>query len=490
MRKHTGGFFKDTLKLVSGTVVAQALGLIFSPIIARLYTPDDFGTAAIFVSLTSIFGVLACLRYQFAVLLPQSDKEAANVLALSLSFAVIVTGITSFLIIVGRKPIIQILNAPDLYHYVWLFPVSLLFVGIPQALNHWHLRMKNFGRLATVKVSSAVARHGMQLILGIFGYIQAGGLIAGNLLGSALGVSLLGQHIWKHDVRRFKNDVRFERMITVLKRYRKFPLIDVWGGFLNNLSWQLPPLMLSYFFSQTIVGFYALSFRVIQAPMQLIGRAIVQVFFQRTSELRDNKFELAMTVESVFQRLVAFGLLPALLMTFAGREFFVVIFGENWTESGIYLQILAPWMFFRFISSPLSTLFTVLERQELTLIVHIAIVLTRLFALLIGGLLDNVYIALGLFSISGVIVYGGLTLWNMALSGVKLTKFPLLLLKYGSYTFPGIFILLIFKTCFDVSELSIVIMGLLLAMIYYAFIFYHDDTLRALFRKQLSQEAK
>ena len=46
-------------------------------------------------------------------------------------------------------------------------------------------------------------------------------------------------------------------MLANLKRYRKFPLIDSWSSFINNLSWQLPSLMLLYFFSETVVGYYS-----------------------------------------------------------------------------------------------------------------------------------------------------------------------------------------------------------------------------------------
>ena len=209
-------------------------------------------------------------------------------------------------------------------------------------------------------------------------------------------------------------------MLANLKRYRKFPLVDSWSSFINNLSWQLPSLMLLYFFSETVVGYYSLSNRVIVLPMTLLGSAIAQVFYQRTAELRSNPENLSKSVELVFRRLSALGLFPAVILGIAGPELFRIIFGANWVEAGRYAQILSPWMFVLFISSPLSNLFATLERQELALIVNSIILGTRFAALVIGGLTHNIYLTLVIWSASGVLVYGGLALWLLKLTHVSL----------------------------------------------------------------------
>ena len=92
-------------------------------------------------------------------------------------------------------------------------------------------------------------------------------------------------------------------------------------------------------------------------PLTLVGSAIAQVFYQRTAELRSNVENLSRSVELVFRRLVAIGLFPAIVLGIAGPELFEIVFRSNWVEAGRYAQILSPWMFVLFISSPLSTLF-------------------------------------------------------------------------------------------------------------------------------------
>jgi lipopolysaccharide exporter len=87
-------FAADVFKLVTGTTLAQAVAVLASPLLTRLYGPEAFGFLALFISITSILGVVACMRYELAIMLPQDDREAANLLALSLLSTVIVSGLT------------------------------------------------------------------------------------------------------------------------------------------------------------------------------------------------------------------------------------------------------------------------------------------------------------------------------------------------------------------------------------------------------------
>ena len=56
-------FSKNVLKLISGTTVAQAIPVLISPILARLYNPQNFGDFALFTSFVSILAVMTTFRY-------------------------------------------------------------------------------------------------------------------------------------------------------------------------------------------------------------------------------------------------------------------------------------------------------------------------------------------------------------------------------------------------------------------------------------------
>ena len=208
-------------------------------------------------------------------------------------------------------------------------------------------------------------------------------------------------------------------MLEGLKRYRRFPLIDSGSALLNTASWQLPAFLLAAFFSPVVVGFYSLSFMVLQLPMSLIGSSIAQVFFQRAAEARSDG-TLSHLVENVFRLLIMIGIFPILTVTIIGPDLFAVVFGENWTEAGVYAQILSVWAFVWFISSPLSTIWAVLEKQTFGMRVTTLNFVTRVASLVLGGMSGSPVVALSLFAGSGVLVYGYLNVKMMLFSGVRL----------------------------------------------------------------------
>jgi O-antigen/teichoic acid export membrane protein len=94
-RRAATSFRGDVLRLVSGTSICQVIGLLAAPVLTRLYAPAAFGLAAIFVSLAAIGGVLACLPYELAIVLPEGDPDAANVLAASMGLAFVTALLTA-----------------------------------------------------------------------------------------------------------------------------------------------------------------------------------------------------------------------------------------------------------------------------------------------------------------------------------------------------------------------------------------------------------
>lgn len=477
MSKPSSSFAANVLKLVTGSGFAQGLGVLVAPIVARLFAPEAFGVAALFASIAGIIGVVACLRYELSIMLPKTDEEAANLLGVSLCFVLIITGISTMVIFFAGDLTVKLLNSSELKKYLWLIPVSVFVSGTFLAMNYWDSRTKRFGRLSIARVISSVVAQTTKLGAGFAGFVSGGILIGTRFLGQIVSTFVLGGQIWRDDRKLFKTSIRWKKMIAGMHRYSKFPAIDIWGGLLNTTSWQLPALLLASFFSPIIVGYYALGTAVIRMPMSIIGGAIAQVFYQRACDAK-NKGESSQVVENVYKRLVAIGLFPMLLLCLVGQDLFSVVFGHKWAEAGLYTQILAPWMFFVFISSPLSTLFSVFERQGSALIVHSTIFLTRLVSLYIGGVLGNVYIALGLFSVTGVFVYGGLSIWNMKLAGVPTYLFFTPLIRYFLYSLPVCLGLLLLNFWCNASPYIVLFISVITLIIYMIVTIRQDNVLR------------
>jgi len=141
-------FARNVLILVTGTTIAQAIPFALSPVIARLFTKEDFGYLSIFVSLVAILSVIATGRYEMAIILPAVEKKAMALLKAVLILSALVTGL--LYVILG---LIWPFYGAELdsflpLRYLLLVPVSVFLVGTYQGSYYWFNRSKDYKRLS------------------------------------------------------------------------------------------------------------------------------------------------------------------------------------------------------------------------------------------------------------------------------------------------------------------------------------------------------
>src|SRR5690606_7000708 len=86
-----GTLLGSVVQLLSGRSVAMGIAVVTAPVVARIFTPDDYGAAALFLAAASIAAVVMPLGYQRAIFFPKDDVAAARLLVLSLAVIVLWT---------------------------------------------------------------------------------------------------------------------------------------------------------------------------------------------------------------------------------------------------------------------------------------------------------------------------------------------------------------------------------------------------------------
>jgi lipopolysaccharide exporter len=485
--KSKSRFIDHVFKLVAGSAFAQGLGILLSPIMARLFAPETFGVAALFIAIAGVLGTVASLRYELSIMLPKSDQDAANLLAASLLIAVIISISVGGTIVLLGHSLAEILNAPELIDYLWLLPIAISINGAFVALSYWSSRLKQFGRLSIVRIYSSFFNNGTKLGLGYVGFVNAGVLIGAPIIGQLISTSILGAQIWRNDHELLKGSIRWKQMGTELRKHRKFPIFSTFTALSNSLSVQAPTWILAFFFSPGVVGFYALGKTALSMPIQLVGNAVAQVFFQRAAEAKGHSGDLSKTIENLFRRLVSLGLFPIVMLTMIGEEVFVFVFGPKWAEAGVYMQILSPWLFIVFISSPFSNLFNILGKQESALVFDLILLAVRVLSLIYGGLIGDVHIALMLFSGSSTVVWTCICFWLLGISGASKTKALLVFAKCFFYCMPTVGIVGFANWGLHIDFLGLFAMSCLGALLYYGLIISEDKDLKKYLLSLLSR---
>ncbi len=100
-------FLRNVITLMTGTTLAQVIGFITIPIITRLYSPEQFGSYQNFTTLISVIMVIACLRYEQAIVLPEQKKDAYHLFVLSLIMTFITSAVVLLLCIIFKVILIS-----------------------------------------------------------------------------------------------------------------------------------------------------------------------------------------------------------------------------------------------------------------------------------------------------------------------------------------------------------------------------------------------
>ena len=380
-------FLLQILTLMSGTLMAQVVLLAFIPILTRLYTPTEFGNYSLFFILSTMIGNISSLRYEQAIMLPKSDRDAQVLLFISALLTIAVSFILCIVLFIFYDFFLNYFNG--LSYLVWLLPFSVLITGLVQIFNSYSTRKKFYKKMAGVKVIESVTTVGSQ---GISRYFFAlDGLIMGKFISNIYTLYLLLTYHLKKQTLQLKYFTK-RRAKANLKRHENFPKYFTMATFLNSISQNIPILLFTTLFSPAIAGFYALTHRILQAPIQLVANSTRAVYYQKASELYANREDIRPLYISTTKGLMKLFILPFFIILFFGEEIFSLLFGEEWITSGMIAQITIIWFFFTFINPPITVMYNIFGQQKAQLLFQIMGLTTRTLAIYAGFYIFDSYI--------------------------------------------------------------------------------------------------
>ncbi len=372
MPKDDRTFLKNVAKLSLGNFGRYLISFLAAPILSRLYTPDEFGRFGVFLSVTVIISTWATLGYEAAIVPAKSDDEASKILTLT-TLALFINS----LITVGLVYLAQILK-PDLTakYSLWLAPLAVLSNGAVIILTFWNNRYENYSRISISRAAVPFMSSLTQIALF---RLKSLGLIVGIIWGKFFSTFFLLKRL------RFSKDLK--SILATAKRLYRYPTYYLGSSLLYVLSQYIPIILLEHFFSSSVSGIYTFVNRIILTPIGLIGISFGQVFFREISGAKPEEIER--TTIKTMHILLKLSIPFFLLLLFGGPAIFETIFGARWTYAGEVARIFSFWMIVIFITSPLTFIFLVSERQKDLFWFNVVLLISRTLSILFGALMQN-----------------------------------------------------------------------------------------------------
>jgi O-antigen/teichoic acid export membrane protein len=223
--------------------------------------------------------------------------------------------------------------------------------------------------------------------------------VAGFLAGEVISWGVMVMQIFKKEFWRFKY-LSIKTTVRSFREYMNFPLYLMPMGILNTFSTYLLVFALSLVTSSTLVGHYERAWRVVNFPLSLISASFGSVFYEKMTRSSNRR---KIYLYSYFGNL-ALALLILFPVAIWGEAIFSFVLGSEWVIAGRIARIILPLTIFSFATECVSTIFSVVRKNQFLLIWQIVYL-----ALAIGWIVFarkfDVYFLLRIYSFGGAILY-------------------------------------------------------------------------------------
>jgi O-antigen/teichoic acid export membrane protein len=360
---------------MTGTTIAQAIPIAVTPILTRIYTPDEFGVYALFLAITAIFGAIATAQYEQAVILPKKDSEAIHLVILGIIISLLLSLLLFIVVLFFHKTFAELLGNNEIENWLYFIPLSSLLIGVYNSLNYFNIRKKKYKNVSISMVTKSTGLASIQTGLGVVLKQGSTGLIVGQMASYFFGNTILYK-TFKQTKKKQKVLITKPKLKALLKLYKKFPLFSLPSILLNTSTINLINLLISTFFSITTLGFYSLTQRIIGIPSRIIGSSMSQVYFQQATLSYQQTGSTEFIFLKTLTKLTVISIPIFVILFIVAEPVFSFILGQKWLISGTYASILVPLAGFRFISSALSNTISIHQKQQFGLYINLILLIT------------------------------------------------------------------------------------------------------------------
>lgn len=346
--------------LISGSVIAQLISILLRPILTRLFSPESFGIYSVYGSLVGIILILSSLRYDDAIVLPQSDKESTNLLGLTLIINFSINILIFLLVLLFGSKIITFLGLPSNFPVpiLYIIPLGVFLFSAYQSLNAWLIRKKKY---LSVSLNKLVRRSSEGVAQISFALLKSfNGLIYSDIIGQATNVATVAVQAKKNGLNL--RLISLTKIKYVLRKYSEFPKYNLIPALMSSCSYLLPPIFINKFFSPETAGYFDLSKLLLSIPLAFIAASISNVLLQKISDRYNRKESFLTELKPVLYIVILISVLEIITIILFGEELFKIVFGAQWIDSGKISKIMV-WSFaFNFIASSFTSIFVAMRR--------------------------------------------------------------------------------------------------------------------------------
>ena len=380
-------YLKNISTVATGTFLSQLVLILFIPILSRIYTPNEFGLYSLFIAFSSSIAIISTFTYERAIVLPKEKTESNFISILSIVICLFISAFTALILYIFNDFFLTYFGG--LKFILILIPLKILQTGLQQIFDEILIRNKFYVALSSLRASNSLIVSTIQFISRFVYKID--GLIFGKFIGDLLIlIAIIILNIRQKTI-NLKN-CTFKSLMKVAKKNYLFPKFYLPQIGFNNISLNLPFIMLPYFYSLEIAGLYGMAIRILEQPIRLIATSTQSVYYQKASKMFSNKISFYNLYFETSKGLLKIFILPSFVILFFAPTLFAFFLGNQWYDAGVIAQLLIIWLIIGFIKTPSTMTFSIISKQEVQMYGELLLLILRFIGISAGYYIFGSYL--------------------------------------------------------------------------------------------------
>lgn len=347
-------FINSVGVLLSGTLIAQLLNVIFIPVITRLYGPEELGELGYYLRIVLFFAALVTLRLELGFLNERHIDHRSLLLKFTLKWSLILSVVIIIPLLIYFFLASE--SLPSIY-LLLLIPVGVFLHALFNIGTHWELAEERFSNISLARFTHSFITNGLKVGAGWLKFGSVG-LVLSVIIGMSIASII---YVRKMPLKIIAST---KKTGALLKKHRELYLYNLPHVMVDLFRDFALASLIILLFSEKDYGYFDHTFRVLKLPLTFIGAAVGQALFSRIASMIAEKQMLRSFVLKTVGGLFLVSILPFAAVLVYGEELFGFVFGEEWSPSGILGSVMTVWLFLNMLVSPLSYLPVALNQQR------------------------------------------------------------------------------------------------------------------------------
>ncbi len=369
-----GSKYHSILGLLAGSWAAQAITILSYPLLARLYSPTDFGIYGGVMGVVTVLTAVMRMRADKLILFSRVDAGRRDLILVFLSLNMVVA-VISFVMIPLLRRLLPTAGADLL----------IIGVAVAAATSVGHVltgilsSALRTGRIVRSQFLRSMATALVQIGL-FFLAFGALGLMIGTAAGLAVALVFLSMSVRTERLMPPFRDLSVQAFARAMQEHapRLF-----WGSIQSlagSMTVAAPLIFAAATFPAAVAGLYVMADRIVRVPANLIATTIRSyVAVHARSEDGSPDIGFMTTISLILSGLALLIIIPLLLF---GEMIFAFALGDRWMQTGSVAGIISIFILFAFAALPCQAFVQSLGRSRELIYIEFAYLAARVGPLL------------------------------------------------------------------------------------------------------------